>query len=124
MEPLFARGDLLFLSLPREDRLEIGDIPVFKLRGRDIPIVHRALVIHDDKASKKQYILTKGDNNQIDDRGLYNPGQLWVHKEDLMGVVCGYMPYVGMMTIWMNDYPMLKVLLLAGMGLFVLMNRE
>ncbi|CAG8537001.1 3108_t:CDS:2, partial [Racocetra fulgida] len=32
-----------------------------------------------------RYILTKGDNNQVDDRGLYNPGQQWIHKEDIIG---------------------------------------
>ena len=37
-----------------------------------------------------QYILTKGDNNQVDDRGLYNPGQLWIHRKDVVGKVRGY----------------------------------
>ena len=29
--------------------------------------------------------LTKGDNNQVDDRGLYAPGQLWLDKRDVVG---------------------------------------
>ena len=29
--------------------------------------------------------LTKGDNNQVDDRGLYAPGQLWLDKSDVVG---------------------------------------
>ncbi len=29
--------------------------------------------------------LTKGDNNQVDDRGLYAPGQLWLAKKDVVG---------------------------------------
>lgn len=29
--------------------------------------------------------LTKGDNNQVDDRGLYAPGQLWLEKKDVVG---------------------------------------
>ena len=29
--------------------------------------------------------LTKGDNNNVDDRGLYSPGQLWLEKKDVIG---------------------------------------
>jgi len=29
--------------------------------------------------------LTKGDNNQVDDRGLYAPGQLWLNRNDVVG---------------------------------------
>jgi len=29
--------------------------------------------------------LTKGDNNQVDDRGLYAPGQLWLDRTDVVG---------------------------------------
>lgn len=37
----------------------------------------------------KQYLLTKGDNNHVDDRGLYNPGQVWISREEIMGRVMG-----------------------------------
>ena len=30
-------------------------------------------------------LLTKGDNNSVDDRGLYSPGQLWVRKSEVVG---------------------------------------
>lgn len=35
-------------------------------------------------------ILTKGDNNSVDDRGLYAPGQLWLEKKDIVGRARGY----------------------------------
>lgn len=35
------------------------------------------------------WLLTKGDNNNVDDRGLYNPGQLWLKSEDIMGTAIG-----------------------------------
>lgn len=57
--------------------------------------------------------LTKGDNNQVDDRGLYAHGQLWLTKADMVGRAKGLLPYVGMVTIVMNDYPNFKVGLLA-----------
>lgn len=53
--------------------------------------------------------LTKGDNNSVDDRGLYAPGQLWLTKKDIVGRARGFLPYVGMITIYMNEYPNLKV---------------
>ena len=46
MEPAFYRGDLLFLSMP-DAPIRVGDIPVFKVPGADIPIVHRVLEVHD-----------------------------------------------------------------------------
>ncbi|KAI8980832.1 signal peptidase complex catalytic subunit SEC11C-like protein [Pilobolus umbonatus] len=124
MEPAFQRGDILFLNMPRNEPIEINDICVFKLEGRDIPIVHRVIKIHEDAETKKEYILTKGDNNNADDRGLYNRRQMWIHKDHIVGKVKGFLPYVGMVTIIMNDYPWLKTALLGILGLFVLVHRE
>jgi hypothetical protein len=38
----------------------------------------------------KQLILTKGDNNHVDDRSLYNPGQIWIHRDDIVGRAKAY----------------------------------
>lgn len=35
-----------------------------------------------------------------------------------------YLPYIGMVTIIMNDYPLLKYCLVGLMGLFVLTSKE
>ena len=40
MEPAFRRGDVLFLWMQSE-HFAVGDIVVFKIDQRDIPIVHR-----------------------------------------------------------------------------------
>ncbi|KAI5307707.1 Signal peptidase complex catalytic subunit [Ascosphaera atra] len=42
MEPAFQRGDLLFLW-NRAPRAEVGEIVVYNVRGKDIPIVHRVV---------------------------------------------------------------------------------
>ena len=34
-------------------------------------------------------ILTKGDNNEVHDRGLYNRGQKWLENGDIVGRVKG-----------------------------------
>lgn len=58
-------------------------------------------------------MLTKGDNNRVDDRGLYAPGQLWLKREDILGRAQGTLRYLGMVTIILNDYPILKYVLIG-----------
>jgi len=122
MEPAFQRGDILFLNNAVEE-VNIGDVVVFKIRDRDIPIVHRILKKHE-KPDGKVEMLSKGDNNRVDDRGLYAPGQLWLEREDVLGKAVGTLRYVGMVTIALNDYPVLKYVLVGMMGLFVLTSKE
>merc|ERR1711871_1496547 len=76
------------------------------------------------KADGEVEVLTKGDNNRVDDRGLYAPGQLWLQREDILGRARGTLRYLGMVTIILNDYPVLKYVLIGIMGLFVLTNKE
>jgi len=123
MEPAFQRGDILFLDNSRND-MGVGDVVVFKIRDRDIPIVHRILKVHTKPDSNVFEMLTKGDNNRVDDRGLYAPGQLWLEREDILGRAVGTLRYVGMVTIALNDYPVLKYVLVGMMGLFVLTSKE
>jgi len=123
MEPAFFRGDLLFLTNYQEDKIEAGEIVVFKIEGRDIPIVHRVIKLHENENGKVKF-LTKGDNNEVDDRGLYKPGQLWVEREHIVGRARGFVPYIGMVTILMNDYQKLKFAILGFLVLFVLLHRE
>ncbi|EGF84301.1 hypothetical protein BATDEDRAFT_85317 [Batrachochytrium dendrobatidis JAM81] len=123
MEPSFQRGDLLVLSM-FSDPIRVGDICVYKIKGKDIPIVHRVLELHESQTSNKTLILTKGDYNPVDDRGLYNRGQLWIEPEDVVGRVVGHIPYMGMLTIILNDYPQLKAVMLGFLGISVLLNKE
>ncbi|KAL6928590.1 hypothetical protein ACO0SA_001918 [Hanseniaspora valbyensis] len=124
MEPAFQRGDILFLynrmNTNSKTGLEIqnvGDIVVYNLDNREVPIVHR--VIHEyqveskqTKAKKqnapkhKQYLLTKGDNNNIHDVSLYGRGKKYLNTErDILGTVKFYIPQLGYLTIWINENP-------------------
>jgi hypothetical protein len=49
----------------------------------------------------------------VDDRGLYAPGQLWLQREDILGRAKGTLRYLGMVTIILNDYPVLKYVLIG-----------
>ena len=66
MEPAFQRGDILFLNNSVE-KVFVGDVVVFKIKDRDIPIVHRILKVHEKEDGRVE-LLTKGDNNRVDDR--------------------------------------------------------
>tara|TARA_B110000208_G_scaffold184168_1_gene237722 strand:- start:224 stop:952 length:729 start_codon:yes stop_codon:yes gene_type:complete len=172
MEPAFQRGDILFLN-NQASPIDVGEIVVFQIEDRDIPIVHRVLKVHNlcvrwllllllkrnARASLSLSLslppfrhahqeilslslslppptptarreggdvdyLTKGDNNLVDDRGLYKPGQQWLKRKDVLGRAIATVPYIGMVTIMMNDYPKLKYILIGVMGLFVLTNKE
>ncbi|VDP80166.1 unnamed protein product [Echinostoma caproni] len=83
MEPAFYRGDVLYLTNYPEEPLEVGDIVVFKVENRDIPIVHRIIKIHKSVNGTIKF-LTKGDNNPVHDRGLYAPGQDWLSPSQVM----------------------------------------
>lgn len=126
MEPAFHRGDLLFLYRP-DSPIEVGEIVVFKLDGRDIPIVHRVLKVHqrycrrgkegvvplEETQSKSHHtmggrrpdgevdMLTKGDNNAVDDRGLYPAGQLWLNERHIIGRARGYGALVRRDSFWL-----------------------
>lgn len=123
MEPGFHRGDILFLALTDAPFMP-GDVTVFSIEGRDIPIVHRAHSVHENTPKEHLALVTKGDNNRVDDRGLYKPGQLFLNKKNLIGRAYAFIPYVGMVTIWLNDFPWLKYVLIGAMAFFVMIGRE
>ena len=94
MEPGMFRGDILILR--KFDTVENGDMIVYKLPHDPIPIVHRVVSLQEventDKKTKAQkpkklQILTKGDNNNVDDRGLYPKGKPYIDESMVVGHV-------------------------------------
>ncbi|KAF2142809.1 uncharacterized protein K452DRAFT_297341 [Aplosporella prunicola CBS 121167] len=89
MAPAFHRGDILFLW-NRTPVISAGDIPVVWFKGRELPMVHRAIRVHwkQQLGSEKfvQHVLTKGDNNQVDDVSLYPPGRQTVLRDEVVGL--------------------------------------
>jgi signal peptidase len=75
--------------------------------------------------SEPLQLLTKGDNNAADDTELYARGQSYLdRKQDVVGSVAGYVPYVGYVTILLSDYPWLKTAMLVFMAASVVLQRE
>ena len=57
MEPAFQRGDILFLN-NQDDPIRVGEIVVFKIKDRDIPIVHRVMKVHENTAGEVRVCLS------------------------------------------------------------------
>uniref|UniRef100_M1BMW5 Signal peptidase complex catalytic subunit SEC11 n=1 Tax=Solanum tuberosum TaxID=4113 RepID=M1BMW5_SOLTU len=123
MEPGFKRGDILFLHMSK-DPIRAGEIVVFNVDGREIPIVHRVIKVHERKDTGEVNVLTKGDNNFGDDRLLYAQGQLWLQRHHIMGRAVGFLPYVGWVTIIMTEKPIIKYILIGALGLLVITSKD
>lgn len=122
MEPAFQRGDILFLW-NRDYRQKVGDIVVYEIEGKSIPIVHRVLREHHNL--EKQLLLTKGDNNAVDDLSLYAKKQSYLNqKSDLVGTVKAYLPFIGYITILISENMYFKFGLLGFLGLTSLIGGE
>ncbi|KAI5853901.1 signal peptidase complex catalytic subunit SEC11 [Tricharina praecox] len=138
MEPAFQRGDLLFLwnrnlgmnqyaGPPAHEHspgTQVGEIVVYNVVGKDIPIVHRVVRRHKGETTPLN-LLTKGDNNHADDTELYARNQFYLDREkEVIGSVVGYIPFVGYVTILLSEHPWAKSVLLGIMGLLVILERE
>lgn len=118
--------------------VKVGEIVVYEVPGKDIPIVHRVVRRYPSTRDTRRLakvgskepqggikLLTKGDNNAASDEELYARGQDLLDRDrDVIGSVVGFVPYVGYGTILLSEYPWLKSVMLGLMGLSVLLQRE
>jgi signal peptidase len=70
----------------------------------------------------RQLVLTKGDNNQLDDVAMYPPGRTAVRRDEIVGLVVGYVPYVGWVSIAVQKvissrYILLLIIIVASVFL-------
>jgi hypothetical protein len=49
---------------------------------------------------------------------------VYFYRKDVVGRARGFLPYVGIVTIIMNEYPKFKYAVLACLGFYVLIHRE
>jgi signal peptidase len=57
-------------------------------------------------------------------KAAYAVGQQWLQRDDIMGRAVGFLPYFGMITVWLTDYPIVKFVLLGVMGLFAIFAKD
>lgn len=106
MEPNIHKGDLLFLTHKEPEDIKLGtienkegDVIVYDARGLwagapDEPIVHR--VVDSKQNESGSFFLTKGDANSYVDKA-------WVPADRILGVVCGRIPYIGWVKIFLTE---------------------
>lgn len=122
MLPAFDRGDILFLW-NRDERARVGDIVVYEIENKKIPIVHR--VLREHHTTEKQLLLTKGDNNFQDDLSLYAKNQAYLDQNaDLVGTAKFFFPKLGYVTILLTENQYFKFGLLGLMGISSLLSGE
>lgn len=102
MTPVFYKGDILVLKGVPADGLEVGDIIVYSVRGRSVPIVHRIVRINPDGSFQ-----TKGDANS----GQLN-FEYYVSRESIHGKVMVIIPYLGWVKIGVTEYVLPNVIYL------------
>lgn len=103
MEPAFERGDLLlFRGGYSESPIRAGDVVLFKQAYSDIPVVHRVIAVHERRGGGRGTadILTKGDNNGVDDASFLYRGP-WLPRQHVMDKAVGYLPKAGSFSVGM-----------------------
>ena len=121
MEPSYYRGDILFLT-NYDNAPQVGDIIVYRMRKDDIPIVHRVATVQL-KGKDDYMLLTKGDNNEVNDRGIYGTETTWLSKKHIMGRVRGSVPYLGVVTIVLTENTYVKFAVLGIAILLILTSK-
>lgn len=87
MEPKIKTGDLVFVKSISFEDVKKGDIITFKYEGN--VVTHRVI----DK--KEDGFITKGDNNNVQDKDV-------VGEEDLIGKVLFHIPFLGYITVFLS----------------------
>ncbi|GJN34178.1 hypothetical protein PR202_gb22822 [Eleusine coracana subsp. coracana] len=100
MEPALKRGDLVFfVKSDAGQTVREGDVILFKSEGFHIPIVHRVIKIHERRDGGDVNILTKGDNNDLDDAAFLYGRRPWLRRDEVLGKAVGYVPGAGWLSI-------------------------
>ncbi|CAE7215699.1 Sec11a [Symbiodinium sp. CCMP2456] len=114
------RGDVFFLT--GSDSFRAGDEVVYQVPDREKWIAHRVANVHE-KPDGTLALLTKGDDNVVNDRGLYSQGQLFLTRPEIVGRVFAYLPYLGILILLLNDYLCLKCWLFLSTAFACLIGR-
>lgn len=92
MFPLIERGDIVVTKKIAFNNIKINDIIEYKLDN--IYVVHRVISITETNEGRK--LITKGDNNNSNDK---KP----VFEDQVHGIIVGNIPKVGYPTLWLKD---------------------
>ena len=109
MVPVFYKGDILVLKGMHAVEYKVGDIIVYSVEGRSVPIVHRIVKINPDGSYQ-----TKGDANN----GQLN-FEYYVSKESIHGKVLVIIPYLGWVKISVTEYVLPNIIYLLVLCIII-----
>jgi len=99
MVPAFSQGDILIIQGIRDHSaynsfLKTGDIIVFSVADRDVPIVHRIIQVNPDGSFQTQGDACTGQH----------PFEKQINPEQIHGKVIMIIPYLGWVKIGVTEY--------------------
>lgn len=86
------KGDIIIYEQYEKEELNVGEIIVFK--DDNILVIHR--IVDKKNVGEEIRYYTKGDANQQEDKGFRT-------KKNIIGIVKGKIPYIGKITLLLND---------------------
>lgn len=97
----FSTGDIIVLFGARPERIEVGDVIVYR-SGKPYPIIHRVVSVHAEDGT---YFQTKGDHNRDQINSAFERlNEYHVPAADLLGRAVFRIPFLGYIKIWFVDY--------------------
>ena len=99
MVPTFSQGDILIIQGAKNPQdyaglLRVGDIIVYSVDGRDVPIVHRITTINPDGSYQTQGDACTGQH----------PFEKSIQADHVHGKVVTIVPYLGWVKIGVTEY--------------------
>ncbi|MHA2024335.1 MAG: signal peptidase I [Candidatus Thorarchaeota archaeon] len=112
MSPNLERGHLLVLQNQAPESIEVDDVIVFHAGWHtEAPVVHR--VVQRDFVDGEYHYWTQGDNN-------FHQDPTYTVYEDILGVVVSAIPYVGYITLTLQEPGVLPLVILALIVIIIL----
>lgn len=112
MSPALERGHLLVLQRQTPDTIDVDDIIVFQASWHtEAPVVHR--VVQRDFVDGEYRYWTKGDNNIHSDPA-------YTVYEDILGVVVSAIPYIGYITLTLQEPGVLPLVIVVLIVIIIL----
>lgn len=103
MLPTLERGHLLILQRQAPEDIHVGDIIVYNADWHtQAPVVHRIIQIENVTGELRYY--TQGDNNS-------QPDPFYRTYENIVGVVVFTIPYIGNITLFLQQPGVLPIVL-------------
>jgi signal peptidase I len=97
-------------------------VVLFKPAHGDVPVVHRVIEVRERQDGGGGVdILTKGDNNGVDDSEFLYRGS-WLHRHHVMAKAVGYLPNAGWPSVAIDEKPVVRKVVVGVLGLGVLVT--